>query len=86
MRNASSPALSAPSAGSAEVKELFGDIDDHTVAAILALKPTLAQLEEASLRALGAGDAFADVREEKGVVAKIAELVAANEFEDPRRS
>ncbi len=40
-------------AGSEDVRRLFRHIDDHTIAAVLALKPTIAQLEEAVARASG---------------------------------
>jgi len=75
---------SAHFAGSEDVRRLFRHIDDHTVVAILALKPTIAQLEEAVARASGAGDMFAELGGEHGVVARILDLTAElDELEEP---
>ena len=72
-------------AGSEDIRRLFRHIDDHTVAAVLALKPTMPQLEEAVARASGAGDMFAALGPEHGVVASILELTKElDELEDPR--
>jgi flagellar motor component MotA len=70
---------------SADIRRLFRDIDDHAVAAILALKPTVAQLEEAAARTAGAGEFFADVRPATGIVAEIIELVGMEEDEFDER-
>ncbi len=71
-------------ASSDDVRRLFGHLDDHTIASVLALKPTLAQLEEAAARSAGAGDIFGDIRPAKGVVEEILDLVgmADEDFED----
>ncbi len=72
-------------AGSEDIRRLFRHIDDHTVVAVLALNPTMAQLEEAVARASGAGDIFAALGPEHGVVASILELTKElDEVEDPR--
>jgi hypothetical protein len=72
-------------AGSEDVRRLFGDIDDHSITHILALKPTIAELEEAAARVAGAGDVFADVRPAEGVVAKIVELISRESEEAEER-
>lgn len=75
---------SARLAGSEDIRRLFRHIDDHTVAAILELKPTLAQLEEAVARASGAGDMFKDLGPEHGVVSRILDLTKElDELDDP---
>jgi hypothetical protein len=72
-------------AGSEDIRRLFRHIDDHTVVAVLALKPTMAQLEEAVARGSGAGDMFAELGPEHGAVARILELTKElDEVEDPR--
>src|SRR5208282_4773812 len=77
---------SAHFAGSEDVRRLYRHIEDHTVAAILALKPTIAQLEEAVARASGAGDMFAELGPEHGVAARIIDLTRElDELEDPGR-
>lgn len=77
-----------PLASSEDIRRLFRDVSDHTVAAILALHPTLAQLEEAELRTGGVEDIFADHGPAEGVVAEIVELVRMeeDEFEEPREA
>ena len=67
---------------SEDVRRIFRGVDDHVVASILALKPTVAQLEEAATRMAGGGDIFADMRPEKGVVEAIIDLIEAEE-DDP---
>ena len=71
-------------ASSDDVRRLFRGLDDHGVASVLALKPTVAQLEEAATRSAGAGDVFADVRPEKGIVEAIIDLVGMEDegFDD----
>ncbi len=73
-------------AGSDDIRRLFRHIDDHTVVAVLALKPTMAQLEEAVARGSGAGDMFAELGPEHGTVARILELTKElDELDDPSR-
>ena len=71
-------------ASSDDIRRLFRHLDDHTVASVLALKPTVAELQEAATRSAGASDIFADVRPEKGVVEAIIDLVGmeTDEFDD----
>jgi hypothetical protein len=67
------------------VRHFFRDIEDHTVVAILNLQPSIAQLEEAAIRLAGAGEIFADIHPEGGIVAQIVELVSAEtNFEEDR--
>ncbi len=71
-------------ASSEDIRRIFRHLDDHTVASVLALRPTVAQLEEAATRSAGGSDIFADVRPEKGVVEAIIDLVGMEneEFDD----
>jgi len=79
-------AAQAAMATSEDVKHLFRGIDDHTAAAIMALKPTVAQLEEAMSRASGAGEIFAGLRPAEGNVARILEMIRElDEAEEPDR-
>ena len=70
---------------SEDIRRLFRHLDDHTVASILALKPTIAQLEEAVSRTSGAGDIFAGVRPARGVVENIVELAGTEDEEFDER-
>jgi hypothetical protein len=48
---------------------------------VLALKPTVAQLEEAATRIDGGSDIFADIRPVKGVIVAIIDLVGLEDEE-----
>lgn len=79
MNETPSPNPGAQAVTSDVVRHFFRDMDDHTVAAILALEPTIAQLEEAVTRMRGAEETFAGLRAEGGVVARIIELAGVEE-------
>ena len=81
MENSRSAGKNLSIASSDDVRRLFRHLDDHTVASVLALKPTVAQLEEAATRSAGASDIFADIRPERGVVEAIIDLVGMEEEE-----
>jgi hypothetical protein len=68
-------------AGREDVTRIFRHLDDHAVSAVLALKPTVPQLQEAAARAAGASDIFADIRPARGVVESIVEIVEPEEDE-----
>ncbi len=72
-------------ATSEDIRRLFRHLDDHAVAAVLALKPTVAQLEEASARTAGAGEVFADIRPARGIVEDIIELAGMEDDEFDER-
>ncbi len=59
----------------------FQPLDDHTVASVLALKPTLAEVEEAAASSAGAGDVFTGGRPSRGIVEAIVELVGMEDEE-----
>jgi hypothetical protein len=61
------------------VRQFFGAIEDHTVLAILALRPTIAQLEEAAVRMSGDEEIFAGRGPAGGIVTQIIELVRMEE-------
>ncbi len=86
MGNSQSAKASLNLAGSEDIRRIFCHLDDHTAASILALTPTVAQLEEAATRSIGRGsDIFADLRPEKGVVQAIIDLLGMeNEELDDR--
>jgi hypothetical protein len=70
-------------ANSEDIKHLLGDLDDHVILDILALKPTIAELEESALRMEGEDDVLGGIRPASVTVAQIMELAAATEFEEP---
>jgi hypothetical protein len=68
-----------------DVHQILGDMDDNTIVAIMALHPSIAQLEEARLWLNGAGDVLGKERHPlDGVVAQIFDMLAVQEEEQPR--
>lgn len=66
-----------------DLRQILGDMDDETAVAILALDPTIAQIEEAGVWLSGADDVLGDQRRPfDAVVAQILDLVEV-EDEDP---
>ena len=87
-QSASSPG--AESVTGDTIRQFFGDIEDHTVLAILALRPTIAELEEAAVRKSGDEEIFAGRGPAGGVVTQIIDLIrmedeAFDEAAAPRR-
>lgn len=72
--------LPASSVSPDDVIRLFGDLDTQTLIAILALQPTIADLEEAALRSVGNGEAVGG-RQASGVVAEILDLIDTGDEE-----
>jgi hypothetical protein len=70
-----------------DLHQILGDMDDTTVLAILALHPTVAQLEEARVWLNGEGDVLGkEQRPLDGVVAEIFDILKVDEDEPlPRR-
>jgi hypothetical protein len=67
-----------------DVHQILCDMDDSTAVAIMALRPTVAQLEEARVWLNGAGDVLGrEHRPLDGVVAEIFDMLKVEE-EPPR--
>jgi hypothetical protein len=67
-----------------DLHQILGDMDDSTAVAILALHPTVAQLEEARVWLSGAGDVLGkEHRPLDGVVAQIFDMLTVEEEEQP---
>jgi hypothetical protein len=70
--------------GHDQVKAIVGDIDDDRIIAILALNPTLAELEEAAVCAAGDSDVLAmSGRPPSATVSEIVEILTCDEEEPP---
>jgi len=69
-----------------DVKRILGDIEESKIIEILALKPTLAEVEEAAVWASGDGDVLAKAgHPQTGVIAQIVDILTADEEEpEPR--
>jgi hypothetical protein len=80
---------SVPSAHQATISRddltrVVGEIEDAKVIDILALKPTMADVEEAAIWAIGDGDVLAKAgRPLIGISAEIFEILTADEEEPP---
>lgn len=80
-----SPKITVPPAASSDVRKLLGDLDDAKVAEILALKPSLADLEDAAICMAGDHDVLAKSGHHVPLTAaRIVELLAAEE-EEPEK-
>ena len=81
MTNPSS-ADAARSAASVDIRKILGDLDDAKVADILALKPSLADLEDVAICMAGDHDVLAKSGHHVGLTAaRIIELLAEAEEE-----
>ena len=68
--------------GRDDVVRILGDMDDENAAAILALSPSLTDLETAAMYAAGEGDVLAKSgRPLAGIAAEILEILAVEEEE-----
>jgi hypothetical protein len=75
-------AVPPPAVQSDDVKHIVGDIEEWKIIEILALKPTLTEVEEAAVWASGNGDVLAKAgHPQVGVIAQIVEILTADEEE-----
>jgi hypothetical protein len=68
-----------------DVKSILGDLDETKMLPVLALRPTIADVEEASIWLGGDADVFGAVEPLKGVASQIVTILTANEEEEPPR-
>jgi hypothetical protein len=67
-----------------DLLRIVGDIDERDALEILALHPTIAEIEEAAVWAVGNGDVLAKTgRPLTGIAAEIFEILTADEEEPP---
>jgi hypothetical protein len=71
-----------PHASAAEVRGVFGTIDEDRLAAVLALEPTLEEVEEASLWLSGDMDVFGPGRPLRGAAGRIVAVLIEDEEDD----
>ena len=67
-----------------EVRHVFGTLDEAKLLDIMALRPTVLDVEEASVWLAGDSDVFGANRPLKPVVSQIVEILTADEEEEPR--
>ena len=68
-----------------DVRSILGDLDETKMLPILALRPTIAEVEEASIWLGGDADVFGAAAPLKGVASQIVTILTANEEEEPTR-
>jgi hypothetical protein len=78
------PRRRSQEATESDLHQILGDLDDSTAVAILALHPSVAQLEEARVWLNGGGDILGkEHRPLDGVIAQIFDMLTADEEEPP---
>lgn len=68
-----------------DVKSILGDLDEAKMLPILALNPTVADLEAASIWLAGDADVFGAEKPLKDIASRIVAILAADEEEEPPR-
>jgi hypothetical protein len=69
-----------------DIKGVLGEIDPVKLLEIIALRPTLADIEEASVWLAGDADVFGAGEPVKGVASDIVTILTENEEEEPPRA
>ena len=69
-----------------DVKSILGDFDATKIIPILALRPTVADVEEASMWLGGDPDIFGAAEPLKGIASQIVTILTADEEEEPPRA
>jgi hypothetical protein len=78
-------ARAAQTATSEDAKRLLGDTDARKIAEVLALQPTVAELEQAAIWHWGEGDLLGKTGHRlSGKAAQIFEILAADDEDDAR--
>ena len=71
-------------ATNADIAGVFGNINSDKLLAILALRPTIGEVEEASMWLSGDTDVFGANKPVKGKASHIITILTAEEEEEPR--
>jgi hypothetical protein len=66
-----------------DIRRVFGALDEAKLLAILALRPTIANVEEASLWLAGDPDVYGAGQPLKSVAGEIVAILTAEEEEEP---
>lgn len=69
-----------------DIRGILGNLDAEQVLAILSLRPTVADVEEASVWLEGDTDVFGAGEPIKGVASDIVTILTENEEEEPARA
>lgn len=66
-----------------DIREVLGEIDPAQMLAIMSLRPTIADIEQASVWLAGDADVFGAGEPVKGVASDIVTILTENEEEEP---
>lgn len=80
---ATQPGRQSTAATSEDVKNILGELDTDKLIAIMSLKPTLAEVETASVWLAGDSDVFGAGEPIKGTASDIVSILTADEEEPP---
>lgn len=69
-----------------DIRAVLGEIDQAKLIEIMSLRPTLADIEEASMWLAGDADVFGAGAPVKGVASDIVTILTENEEEEPPRA
>ena len=69
-----------------DIKGVLGDLDQAQVLAIMSLRPTISDLEQASVWLDGDPDVFGAGMAVQGVASEIVAILTENEDEEPPRT
>ena len=69
-----------------DIRGILGDIDPAEMLAITALRPTIADIEEASVWLEGDPDVFGPGKAAQGVASEIIAILTENEEDEPPRA
>ena len=69
-----------------DIKAVLGDIDSAEMLAIMSLRPTIADIEQASVWLEGDPDVFGAGEPAQGVASEIIAILTENEDEEPSRA
>jgi hypothetical protein len=69
-----------------DIKAILGELDPAQLLAIMSLRPTIADLEQASLWLEGDTDVFGPGEPIKGVASDVVTILTENEEEEPPRA
>ena len=69
-----------------QIKDILGQVDPEKLLAIVELRPTIAEVEMASMWLAGDTDVFGAGEPLKGAASKIVTILTENEEEEPPRA
>jgi hypothetical protein len=73
-------------ASSDDIKRIIGNLDETKLFEIMALRPTIVDVEQASIWLSGDADVFGAGQPLKGVAGEIVAILTADEEEEPPRA